>query len=238
MNMKEVNKMTITEIKKQALKALKGQWGLAAALTLIIFIINSFIPTIFEVMLSGGWSNWFMSDQLPPEAEITSAIITLLLMPLTVTQLWFFLSLSRYEGPQLFDVFNIFTDGKSFFKLIGASILLGIFIALWSLLLLIPGIIKSLSYSQTYLLMKDHPEFTILEAITESKKRMKGYKGKYFLLNLSFIGWGILCLFTLGIGFLWLSPYIQTSTATFYNELILTQEQDFGHGPGEQNREE
>ncbi|WP_147534172.1 DUF975 family protein [Bacillus marasmi] len=216
--------MTITEIKKQALKALKGQWGVAAALTLIIFIINSVLPTIFEVMLSGGWENWFLADQLPIQAEIVSMIITLLIMPLAVTTLWFFLSLVRYEGPQLFDVFAIFTDGKRFFKLIGTSIVMGIFIALWTLLLLIPGIIKSISYSQTYFLMKDHPEYTVLEAITESKKRMKGYKWKYFLLNLSFIGWGILCLLTLGIGFLWLSPYIQASTATFYNELILSQE--------------
>lgn len=217
--------MTITEIKKQALKALKGQWGLAAGLTFIVFVINAFLPMIFEVMLSGGWSNWFLADTLPPQAEFASAIISLLLMPLTVTTLWFFLALVRFEGPQLFDVFTIFTDGKRYFKLIGTSVLMGIFIFLWSLLLLIPGIIKSLSYSQTYLLMKDHPEYSILEAITESKKRMKGYKGKYFLLNLSFIGWGILCIFTLGIGFLWLTPYIQASTATFYNELILTQEQ-------------
>lgn len=218
--------MSITEIKKQALKALKGQWGLAAALTLIVFIINAFVPTMFEVMLSGGWSNWFMADVLPPEAELVGALVSLLLMPLTVATLWFFLSLVRFEGPQLFDVFTVFADGKKFAKIIGTSVLMGIFIFLWSLLLLIPGIIKSISYSQTYFLMKDHPEYSMLEAITESKKRMKGYKGKYFLLNLSFIGWGILCLLTLGIGFLWLTPYIQTATATFYNELILTQEQE------------
>lgn len=76
------------------------------------------------------------------------------------------------------------------------------------------------------MLLKDHPEYSVFEAITESRRRMKGYKGKYFLLNLSFIGWGILCLFTLGIGFLWLAPYIYTSNATFYQNLIADNEKE------------
>jgi len=96
----------------------------------------------------------------------------------------------------------------------------GIFVFLWSLLLLIPGIIKGLAYSQTFYLLKDHPEYTVLEAITESRKRMVGYKWKYFLLHLSFIGWGILCLISLGIGLLWLVPYYNATMAAFYNEII------------------
>ncbi|MFD6442849.1 DUF975 family protein, partial [Peribacillus sp. NPDC060186] len=55
-------------------------------------------------------------------------------------------------------------------------------------------------------------------------KRMKGLKWKYFLMHLSFIGWGILCLFTLGIGLLWLAPYAGTTMAAFYNELIVPQD--------------
>jgi uncharacterized membrane protein len=71
--------------------------------------------------------------------------------------------------------------------------------------------------------LKDHPEYSITEAITESKKIMQGYKWKYFLLHLSFIGWGILSLFTLGIGLLWLIPYMNTSLASFYNQRIEAQ---------------
>jgi uncharacterized membrane protein len=52
---------------------------------------------------------------------------------------------------------------------------------------------------------------------------MKGYKWKFFLLNLSFIGWAFIAIFTLGIGFLWLSPYVATAQATFYNEFIAPQ---------------
>ncbi|KHF31013.1 hypothetical protein LR68_00503 [Anoxybacillus sp. BCO1] len=91
-------------------------------------------------------------------------------------------------------------------------------------MLIIPGIIKSLSYSQTFFLLKDHPEYSALQAISESKKRMKGYKGKLFLLYLSFIGWGLLSMLTFGIGFLWLVPYIYTSLAAFYDQFIRTQE--------------
>jgi uncharacterized membrane protein len=114
----------------------------------------------------------------------------------------------------------VYKDWELSLKVVGTAILVGIFTILWSLLLIIPGIIKGIAYSQVFFLLRDNPEYTALEAITESKKRMKGYKWKFFLLNLSFIGWAFIAIFTLGIGFLWLTPYILTANATFYNELI------------------
>src|SRR5690606_11316295 len=114
----------------------------------------------------------------------------------------------------------ILAEGAKYFRIILLGFLIGIFTFLWSLLLVIPGIIKSLSYSQAYFIIKDHPEMSVLDAITESRHRMNGYKWKYFLLNLSFIGWGILSILTLGIGLLWLVPYITASYAAFYNDLI------------------
>lgn len=65
-----------------------------------------------------------------------------------------------------------------------------------------------------------------MEAIKKSSEMMRGYKTDYFLLQLSFIGWGFLCLFTFGIGFLWLSPYVKTSNAVFYRELKKIQEEE------------
>ncbi|MDP4172279.1 MAG: DUF975 family protein, partial [Bacillota bacterium] len=141
----------------------------------------------------------------------------------TVSLSWFYLALIRHDRPSASSVFEIYKDGKLSFKLVGASLLQRIYILLWSLLFIIPGIIKAISYSQTFFLLKDHPEYTVTEAITESKRRMKGYKGKYFLLGLSFIGWMFLCILTLGIGFLWLNPYMNASYAAFYNELIYPQ---------------
>ena len=65
----------------------------------------------------------------------------------------------------------------------------------------------------------DRPDLDADDCIHESRMMMKGYKWKLFCMDLSFIGWAILCLFTLGIGFLWLQPYIEASHAKFYEEL-------------------
>lgn len=210
--------MKISEIKKQALGALKGNWGLAVLATFVFFLIYMVVPTIIEIPLSGGFSSWTDADQSSLGANLFNIIISIVLIPFSFTFYWFFLSLARAEKPQISQLFTIYADLKYALKLIGVSIVVSIFVFLWSLLLIIPGIIKSLAYSQFFFLLRDHPEYSITEAITESRKIMTGYKWKYFLLNLSFIGWGILALITLGIGFLWLIPYISTSLATFYEK--------------------
>ncbi len=94
-----------------------------------------------------------------------------------------------------------------------------IYTVLWSLLLIIPGIIKSLSYSMTYFISKDHPEYTINECIEESMRIMKGNKWRLFILQLSFIGWILLTILTLGIGILWLLPYMYITIVHFYEEI-------------------
>jgi uncharacterized membrane protein len=95
----------------------------------------------------------------------------------------------------------------------------GILITLWSLLLVIPGIIKSLSYAMTMYIVKDHPELTVNEAIDLSKDMMYGHKYDLFYLYISFIGWYLLSILTLGIGTFWLMPYIQTAQASFYEDV-------------------
>ena len=93
----------------------------------------------------------------------------------------------------------------------------------WGLLLIIPGIIKSLAYSMTYFISKDHPEYSIDECIEASKRMMDGHKGELFVLYLSFIGWFLLGILTLGIGYLWLIPYMDTTIAHYYEELKAEQ---------------
>ena len=97
--------------------------------------------------------------------------------------------------------------------------LMGLFLALWSLLLIIPGIVKAFSYAMTPYILEEHPELSANEAIDHSRAMMKGHKFDLFWLILSFIGWGILCLFTFGIGYLWLTPYMQTAVAAFYEDV-------------------
>ena len=96
---------------------------------------------------------------------------------------------------------------------------MGIFEFLWTMLFIIPGIIKAFSYAMTPYILVEHPEMSANQAINESMRLMKGHKFDLFYLYLSFIGWGILSVLTLGIGFLWLIPYMETSQAAFYADV-------------------
>lgn len=90
---------------------------------------------------------------------------------------------------------------------------------LWTLLLIIPGIIKAFCYAMTPYIMVEHPEYSAQEAIDASCDMMRGHLFDLFWLYLSFIGWAILSVLTCGIGFFWLIPYMATSQAAFYFDL-------------------
>jgi uncharacterized membrane protein len=128
----------------------------------------------------------------------------------------YFLRNARNESVKLGDLF----DG---FKLFVPSFLLyllqSIFVALWTCLFIIPGIVKSLSYSMSFFILRDNPGMGALEAITTSRKMMDGYKGKLFSLYLSFIGWILLSVITLGIALLWIVPYMFQALANFYEDI-------------------
>ena len=108
---------------------------------------------------------------------------------------------------------------KNYWHKVWGMFLANVFIFLWMLLLIIPGIVKMFSYAMTPFILEEHPELGANEAIDHSRAMMKGHKFDLFWLCLSFIGWMILCLFTLGIGYLWLIPYMQTSIASFYEDV-------------------
>lgn len=95
-----------------------------------------------------------------------------------------------------------------------------IFVSLWTIVFIIPGIIAALSYSQTFYLMIDDPSLSGMDALRKSKELMKGHKCEYFLLCLSFIGWAFLAAMTFGIGFIFLLPYMALSQAVYYNNLV------------------
>jgi uncharacterized membrane protein len=116
--------------------------------------------------------------------------------------------------------FNSFFDGFKYFrKAFNTYYLRSIYTFLWSLLLIIPGIVKSIAYSQTLFILSDNTNLSAEEAIKESMKMMDGHKLEYFKLQLSFLGWVILGIFTLGIGYLWLAPYVYITNAKFYEDL-------------------
>lgn len=184
-----------SELRRSARESLKGKWGTALLLCLLYGIIAG----------------------LPGAIPYVGPIITLLIAgPLMLGLIGCFMRLIRYEPFQFEGLFDGFKNFSSAFVLM---ILVTVFIFLWSLLLLIPGIIAAYRYSMSFYILNDNPQMSAKEALEESKRMMNGYKGKLFLLQLSFIGWALLCILTLGIGYLWLIPYIQTSTANFYQNL-------------------
>ena len=214
---------TNQEFKNSALAALKGNWAPAVVCTIIMFavMIIYMIPSMCMSSLTADPENMSMSD----------AFITLALLPLMYfVQIFLYLPMN-YVGfanttkQLLVDgdnnlVANLFKNTfHGYWKNVGASLLMVIFIILWSLLFIIPGVVKGLAYSLTPYILKDYPELSANQAINLSMKMMKGHKFDLIWLFLSFIGWSILCIFTLGIGYLWLMPYMMTTMAAFYQEV-------------------
>jgi uncharacterized membrane protein len=151
-------------------------------------------------------------------------VASLLLLPLGWGYAVTFLSNARGEEDP-FNVSRMFDGYKDFSRIFTTVLLTQIYILLWILLFIIPGIIKSLSYAMTPFVLRDNPEMKNNAAIELSMKMMDGHKGELFWLYLTFIGWGILCILTLGIGYFWLAPYMQASMAQFYEEVKAEYEQ-------------
>ena len=99
------------------------------------------------------------------------------------------------------------------------NILTVFFVSLWSLLFYIPGIVKSIAYSMAPYILADNPNLTARQALTISKQITKGHKWELFVLQLSFIGWHFVGMLTFGLAYIWIIPYMSTTTAHFYNYL-------------------
>ncbi len=180
-------------IRTDARHALNGKWTPAVLATLVFTLITAAAGSI-------------------PFAGL------LVVCPLEFGFMLCFLRLVRGEdcSEMVGDQFNVFSKYGRF---LGASLLVLLYTLLWCLLLIIPGIVKSYAYAMTPFILNDHPEMDAEDCIHESRMMMRGYKWKLFCLDLSFIGWALLCILTLGIGFLWLQPWMEASHAKFYEEL-------------------
>mgnify|MGYP001241164537 FL=1 len=190
----------------QALKSLTGKWGIAIGAWLVFFIL-----TDFQV----GWE-WQGDDGGDYKASLK--IIALLIGgPLSLGYTTLILLISRNQKPNFAILFSGF---KRFGISLAAYLLMSIFTILWFLLLIIPGFVALLRYSQTFYILSEDENIGPLEAISKSKEMMVGNKWKLFCLYCRFIGWFILCIITLGFAGLYVGPYLSQSCANFYNDLI------------------
>ena len=193
-----------SEYKDMALRSLEGNWTKAVVASLIAFLILEIV----------GSSPSFLVDPVP--GMVWQGVITIMLLPLAWGYTVFFLRMAREENT---DYERLFDGFSQYVRITLAELLKGIYVLLWMLLLIIPGIVKDYSYAMTEFILKDHPEMSGEEAICQSMKMMQGHKMQLFLLDLSMIGWFILSCLTLGIGFLFLIPYNNSAHAHFYEDL-------------------
>ena len=183
---------------RMARESLKGNWGLAIGTFVVYMIIISAIQGIAHHT---------------PMVGLVSLIIG---GPFALGISIFSLALSRNTEARLEQIFQGFND---FGNTLGTYLLMVLIIILWMLLLIIPGIIVAISYSMTFYIIADDRSLGGMEALNKSKKMMNGYKLKFFYLGLRFFLLALLCILTLGIGFLWLVPYMNVSIAKFYDDI-------------------
>ena len=181
-----------SELRAEARVALTDKWVMGAVTTLVFGAVSgaaSYIPVVGTILVA---------------------------LPMMYGYSIVMLSVMRGGEMNIGGLFDGFNDCG---RIVGTKLLQAIYTFLWTLLLVIPGIIKNYSYAMTDFILKDQPELANNAAIEKSMAMMDGNKMKLFLLDLSFIGWAILCLFTFGIGFLFLQPYVQSAHAAFYEDL-------------------
>ncbi|MDX1260159.1 MULTISPECIES: DUF975 family protein [unclassified Exiguobacterium] len=195
----------IKELKLSAREALSGRWVFMALMFLLFLIIQG-IPTMFSSD----------ANEDIQAIDLIGFLLNILLLPLAIGWTWLAMSVARKEQAKIVDLFEPY---KIFLKAVGLSIVQSIFLGLWFLLLIIPGIIKSFSYLLTFYILRDEPSIGILDAITRSRQMMDGHKMEAFMLVLSFIGWFLLGLITIGIAFLWVGPYFSVTLAKFYDRI-------------------
>lgn len=192
-------------LRRRAWDKLSGNWGTPIAVVLIYSLILGAISAI---------------GQRAPIVSIASIIVA---GPLAVGLASYFIDFTRSKNPTIDNLFDGFKS--SFANSIVLSLLTGLFVFLWTLLFIIPGIIKAYAYSMAPYLLAENPQMTPTEALDESQRLMQGHKMDLFILQLSFIGWYLLVLVTIGIAAIWVGPYVQATTAEFYNGLVGTKEE-------------
>ncbi len=230
--------------------ALRGHWGLSVVVTLVAGLLGASVTGASGLMTSAGsaagrhagntfWPGGLWNNAGPAHADgwgvwlaplwgVLAAIGTFMAIYGLVVFLFggaVDLGLKRYNTllvqgtPQptfgtLFSRFSIF--GRALLLQLATAL----FVLLWSILFIVPGIIAGYRYAMAPYIMANNPSVGVLEALNRSKQLMAGHKGRLFCLDLSFIGWYILGALTLGIGLLWIAPYVGASRAAFYQARV------------------
>ena len=204
------------ELKAAAKAQIKGNIGILFLCMLVMFIVVAVVSGLISAVT-------ILSDNLVMVTVFTllgSLLLIIVTPPFMVSFAMIYLNLREGQRPEVGHIFKGFSiTGKS----IWLYIIMQVFITLWSLLLIIPGIIKTYAYLLCFYVLAENQNMTARQALSESKRITKGYKMSLFVLGLSFILWGLLCVVTLGFAGIYVVPYIEATYANAYKKIQAEQ---------------
>ena len=217
--------MTSSELRAIARRNLEGTWGISVGVALVAAILGGLIVGTgsninfnFNEDTVRNLPPIFWTVLLPLVSVAGLLSLAALILGGTVELGYAKFLLKQYDRKQL-QFSDLFSQFERFGTGFAQKFLRTLFTVLWSLLFIIPGIVKGLSYAMTPFILEEHPEMTASEAIKASMRLMDGHKMDLFILGLTFIGWQILACLTMGIGFLFLNPYMNAAYAAFYRSI-------------------
>lgn len=200
--------------KNTALAALRGNWAPAVLAAVIFVVIIAIWTTPREI--SALSSTLGMSSKLILSG-VSLVLGLLVVFPVEIGIMNAYRNLLDGDSDVVGNLFRNSIEG--YFRNIWCYLLYFLLVMLWTILLIVPGIIMAMAYAMTPFILKEHPEYSVVKALEESRHMMSGHKWEYFVLQLSFIGWILLSILTLFIGLFWLEPYMLTTNAAFYEDI-------------------
>lgn len=176
---------------------------------------NTWLIAVVVILIQGALS--YLVNVIPGVGQIATILIS---GPMAYGVASMFIKQTRTGEPMnIPDIFNGFRDDFSNTFLIG--LMTTLFTMLWSLLFVIPGIVKAYSYSMAMYIKNDNPDYDWRRCIDESQEMMSGHKADLFMLDLSFLGWMIVGTLCAGVGVFWVNAYMSAAHAQFYEDLRL-----------------
>lgn len=215
--------MTANDYRARAREDLAGHWKLSIAVAAVACLLGGigirFLPEVTRRLDFGDLTSLISWDLLLSPATSALSLCAFVIGGVLEVGYCQFL-LDQYDHrplsfSTLFSRFDTFTTGFC------QKLLRMLYIALWSLLLVVPGVMAAYSYAMTPYILAENPGMRASEAIALSKERMRGHRWELFCLDISFIGWSILASLAANLGHLALNPYTAAARAAFYRQLPL-----------------
>jgi len=192
-----------TEIKEEAKDFLADNWVKLALMTFIYYgIVFIGIILLDEIL------------------QNLSLVLDILLLPMYAALIAAIINLVEGKKIKVISLFDFYYKNIGFGLKVSLALLISMILVILGLILfIIPGIIIMMGLAQVMFILFDEPKLKIIDAFKKSWTMMQGYKMDYFILNLSFLGWGILALLTFGIGLIWLIPYMLITYYLYYKKI-------------------